>query len=133
TVLANADPGRTNAMPDLLAQQLVDIFLADKLVPPPVVNTNVSPKTYDALIGRYDVGVRGIILTISERGTHLFCQSSDGQPEAEIFPKSDTEFFSKTGAQITFVKDRSGKVDKIIVRSDLDLVAPRMNVGVEEN
>jgi CubicO group peptidase (beta-lactamase class C family) len=132
TVLTNAKPGRTNAQPDRLAQQLVDIFLADKFAPLPVVNTNVSPKSYDALTGRYDVGIQGIILTISRRGTHLFAQSTDGQPEAEIFPKSDTEFFSKLGGQITFVKDSSGKVVKIIACGDSDLVAPRMNDVVEE-
>jgi hypothetical protein len=132
TVLANTQPGRTNAQPDRLAQQLVDIYLADKLAPLPIVNTNVSPNSYDTLTGRYDVGIQGIILTISRRGTHLFCQSTDGQPEAEIFPKSDTEFFSKKGAQITFVKDSSGKIVKMIVRSDSDLVAPRVNDVVKE-
>lgn len=130
-VLANASPGRTNAIPQRLAQQLVDIFLEDKLAPPPIVNTNVSPKFYDALTGRYGPVIAGVNLTISRRGTHLFCQSTDGQPEAEIFPKSDTEFFSKTGAQITFVKDSNGKVVKMIVCSDSDLEAPRMNDVVE--
>jgi hypothetical protein len=132
TVLANASPGRTNAKPTLLAQKLVDIYLADKFAPLPIVNTNVSSKSYDALTGRYGPVLPGVNLTISRRGTHLFCQSTDGQPEAEIFPTSDTEFFSKTGAQIIFVKDSSGKVVKIIVRSDSDLDAPRMNDGVEE-
>ena len=127
TVLANASPGRTNAMPRLLAQQLLDIYLADKLAPLPIVNTNVSPKSYDALTGRYDFGIQGLILTISRRGMHLFSQSTDGQPEAEIFPKSDTEFFSKLGGQITFVKDSSGKVVKIIAHGGgLDLDAPRV-------
>lgn len=41
-VLANAD-GRPNAIPHDLAYQMVDIFLADKLAPPVIVNTNVSP------------------------------------------------------------------------------------------
>jgi len=132
TVLANASPGRTNAIPQLLAQKLVDIFLADKLAPLPTVNTNVSLKSYDALTGQYGPVVAEVNLTISRRGTRLFCQSSDGQPEAEIFPKSDTEFFSKTGAQITFVKDSHGKVVKMIVRSDSDLEAPRLNDVVEE-
>jgi hypothetical protein len=133
TVLANAQPGRTNAMPDLLAQQLVDIYLADRFAPLPTVNTNVSPKSYDALTGRYGPVLPGVNLTISRRGTRLFGQGSDGQPEAEIFPKSETEFFSKTDAQIAFVKDGNGKVVKIIVHSGgLDLVAPRVNDAVEE-
>jgi len=132
TVLANAQPGRTNAQPDRLALQLVDIFLADKLVPLPIINTNVSPNSYDALTGRYDLGIQGIILTISRRGTHLFAQTA-GAPDDELFPMSDTEFFSKLGGQITFVKDSSGKVVKIIGRGGgSDVVAPRVNDVVEE-
>ncbi len=134
TVLANAQPGRTNAMPDLLAQQLVDIYLVDKFTPLPIVNTSVSPNSYDALTGRYGPVLAGVDLTISRRGTHLFGQGSDGRPEAEIFPKSETEFFATVGDnQITFVKDSNGKVVKIVVHGDgLDLVAPRMNNAVEE-
>jgi CubicO group peptidase (beta-lactamase class C family) len=132
-ILANTRPGRTNAIPDRLAQQLVDIYLADKFAPLPIVNTNVSPNCYDVLTGRYGPVLAGVNLTISRRGTRLFGQGSDGQPEAEIFPKSETEFFSKTDAQIAFVKDGNGKVVKIIVHSGgLDLVAPRVNDAVEE-
>jgi len=92
----------------------VDIYLADRLAPLPTVNTKVSPKSYDALTGRYDL--LGGILTISRRGPHLFAQFG-GQPEAEIFPTSDTEFFSKAGAQITFVKDSSGQAVRLSVRT----------------
>jgi len=92
TVLANARPGKTNAQPDRLVQQLVDIFLAEKFAPLPIVNTNVSPNSYDALTGRYDFGIQGVILTISRRGTHLFAQRA-GAPDDELFPMSDTEFF----------------------------------------
>src|SRR6266481_5720767 len=111
-VLANAGfPGKPNAFPDFLAQQLVDIFLADKLAPLPIVNTNVAPKSYDSLTGRYDLGIPGEILTISRQGTHLFGQvAAIGAPDDELFPKSDTKFFSKLDTQISFVKDSSGKV-----------------------
>jgi CubicO group peptidase (beta-lactamase class C family) len=43
-VLANAMNGRPNAVPNRVAYQLVDIYLADKLAPPAVVSTNVSPR-----------------------------------------------------------------------------------------
>ena len=124
-VLANALPGRPVADPDHLARQLVDIFLADKLAPLPTVDTNVSPKSYDVLTGRYKL--LGKIMTISRRGPHLFVQYAD-QPEAEIFPESDTEFFAKVvDAQITFVKDSSGKAVKLILHQNgLDLGAPRL-------
>jgi CubicO group peptidase (beta-lactamase class C family) len=126
-VLANAKPGRTNADSENLAHQLVDIYLADKFPPPPIVNTNVAPESYDALTGRYEL--REKILTVSRRGAHLFGQWDD-QPEKEIFPESTTEFFRKEGvASITFVKDGSGKVVKLIYHNHdygFDLVAPRV-------
>jgi len=42
-ILANANPFRPNADPYDLAHQMVDIYLADKLAPPVIVNTNFSP------------------------------------------------------------------------------------------
>ena len=123
-ILANAEPGRTNAIPESLAGQLVGIFLADKLAPLPSINKKVSPKSYDALTGLYELD--GKILTISRRGRHLFVQYAD-QSKAEIFPESDTKFFSKTDTQITFEKDTSGKVDQLIFRTPdgMVLAAPR--------
>jgi CubicO group peptidase (beta-lactamase class C family) len=126
-VLVNANPFRTNDNPVLLASQMMDIFLADKLAPAPVVNTNVSPKSYDTLTGRYEAE-RGT-LTISRRGAHLFLKSGD-EREAEIFPESDTEFFLKeTDIQITFVKDGSGKAVKLIFNDcGMEVVVSRVNV-----
>ena len=124
-VLANAGwLSRPNADPYLVANQLVDIFLADKLAPLPTVNTNVSPKSYDALTGRYKF--QGDIITIGRRGPHLFAQYAD-QPEAEIFPESESEFFVKEDdTRFTFVKDGSGKAVKLIFHKiGLDVNAPK--------
>jgi CubicO group peptidase (beta-lactamase class C family) len=124
-ILANAGPGRTNAIPKLLTVQLGKIFLADKLAPLPIVHKNVSPKSYDALTGLYEVV--GKIMTISRRGPHLFEQLGD-EPEKEIFPESDTKFFVKgADVQFTFGKDSSGKAVKLIFRTGdgIDLAAPR--------
>jgi CubicO group peptidase (beta-lactamase class C family) len=125
TVLANSQPGRPNAYSSETLRQLVEIFLADKLVPLPVVNTNVSPESYGALTGRYELA--GKIMIISRRGTHLISQYS-GQTEFEIFPKSNTEFFLKAfDAQITFVMDKSGKAVKFIThQGGDDLEATRL-------
>ncbi len=123
-ILANAMPSKPGTEPQALAHQLVDIFLVDKLAPLPIVNTNVSPKSYDALAGRYEI--MGAILSISRENTHLFIQLGD-QPEAELFPKSDTEFFCKVvDASCTFVKDRGGKAVKLIFDYDsMKFVCPR--------
>jgi CubicO group peptidase (beta-lactamase class C family) len=129
-VLANAEPGRPRANTTLLAHRLAEIFLADKFGPQPIVNTNVSPKSYDALTGRYDVA--GAILAIRRRGMHLFEQYI-GRPEGEIFPKSDTKYFWNGGAvQVTFVKNSSGKAVKLIFHQyGLEIVAPRVKDNAE--
>lgn len=124
-ILVNAMPCKPGTEPQALAHQLVDIFLADKLEPLPIVNTSVSPKAYGTLTGHYEL--MGAILTISRRDTHLFIKLGE-QPEAELFPASATEFFCKTAdVSCTFVKDRSGKAVKLILNYDsIAFVAPRV-------
>jgi hypothetical protein len=125
-VLANASPGQTNTMLAHLARQLEEIYLADKLAPLPIENRHVSPKSYDALTGRYGVGSE--IWTISKRGPHLFSQRSDQPEEVEIFPVSETEFFWEDGtyAQCAFVKDSSGEAVKLIIHlHGMEMDAPR--------
>ena len=125
-VLANALPGGPEASPEVIARRMADIYLADKLAPLPVVNKNVSPKSYDALTGRYEF--LGKILTVSRRGSHLFIQWGD-EREGEIFPESDTEFFVKGGRQFTFVKDSSGRAVKLIIRGGIDFFAPQVKTS----
>lgn len=125
-ILANAMPSQPGAEPQALAHQLVDIYLADRLAPLPIVNTSISPESYDALTGRYGPTGMGGVLIISRRGAHLFVQLED-QPGAELFPKSSTEFFCQgVNASCTFVKDGRGKAVKLIFNYDsMAFVAPR--------
>jgi len=130
-ILSNVRSWTNDDLHDL-EHQLVNIYLADKFNPLPIINTNVSPESYDALTGRYEL--RGKILTVTRRGAHLFRQW-DNQPEKEIFPESTTEFFQKEGGtSITFVKDTSGKAVKLIYHNNdygFDFVAPRVK-GIAE-
>jgi hypothetical protein len=66
-------------------------------------------------------------MTVTKEGPHLYAQLG-GQPRAEIFPKSDTEFFWKVvDAQVTFVKDNQGKVTKAVHhQSGQTINAPRL-------
>ena len=63
----------------------------------------------------------------SADAARIFLGSTPGQPDAEMFPESDTEFFLKVvDAQITFVKDSSGKAVKLIFNDyDMKFAAPR--------
>ena len=94
---------------------------------PDLKQTKIDPATYAALLGRYDYGQGKVILTVSSEGDRLFAQLT-GQPKFEIFPKSSTEFFWKVvNAQVTFVKDDSGKVIKAIHhQAGQTLEAPKM-------
>ena len=52
-------------------------------------------------------------LTVTKEGDRLLAQLT-GQPKFEIFPRSETEFFWKVvNAQVTFVKNDKGNVNKI--------------------
>jgi WD40 repeat protein/serine/threonine protein kinase len=73
----------------------------------------VDPASYDALVGKYSYP-NGQTNTVTREGSHLFAQMND-QPKLEILPTSETEFFWKdVNAQVTFVKDQTGKVTKAI-------------------
>jgi hypothetical protein len=53
---------------------------------------------------------------VTKKGERLFVQVA-GQPEFEIFPRSETEFFLKeANATILFVKNDKGEVVKLILR-----------------
>ncbi len=74
----------------------------------------VDPKLYDDYVGKYDYGQGKAILAVTREGDRLFAQLT-GQPKLEIFPKSPSEFFWKdVRAEVTFVRDASGKVTKAI-------------------
>jgi len=113
-ILANALPVAPGAEPGQLAHLVTEIYLGEQLGPRPArqVNPNVSPAALDALVGRYDYGMA--VMTVTKEGRHLYAQLS-GQARYEIFPTSDTDFFWKvTDAQVTFVKDKQGKVIKAV-------------------
>jgi hypothetical protein len=77
-----------------------------------VEEAKVDPAVYDSLAGRYDYGNLRV-LRVTRDGNHLFAQFAGRN--CEIFPKSETEYFWKVmDAQVTFVKDDSGKVIKAV-------------------
>jgi CubicO group peptidase (beta-lactamase class C family) len=126
-VLANSLPGIPGADPGRLAHLVAEIYLGETLAPRPSrkANQSVSPKSFDALVGRYDYGTA--VLTVTKEGERLYAQLG-GQPRREIFPKSETDFFWKVvDAQVTFVKDKTGKVIKAVHHQNgLTINAPRL-------
>jgi hypothetical protein len=126
-VLANALPTAPGVEPSQLAHELVELYLGDQLEPRlvPKLNGKVAAKSFEPLVGRYDYG--GAVLTVKKEGQHLYAQLTD-QPRFEIFPKSETEFFWKAvDAQVTFVKDSTGRVTKAVHHQNGHTInAPRL-------
>lgn len=64
----------------------------------------IDPKIFDRYLGKYQL-TPDFVLTITRDETHLYVQGT-GQPRSEIFPESETEFFSRVvDAQITFTAE----------------------------
>ena len=77
-----------------------------------VKDANVSDAILESYVGKYELKP-GFILTVTKEGSQLKAQPT-GQPAADIFPKSETEFYLKVvPAQITFNKNNAGKVESL--------------------
>ena len=64
----------------------------------------VDPKVLERYVGLYELAPNAVF-RITREGSHLYAQLT-GQPKIEIFPESETTFFSKVvDAQITFDGD----------------------------
>ncbi len=76
----------------------------------------IDPKVLDGYIGYYQL-VPGNIFSITRDGSHLFVQTTGGQPN-EILPESDRDFFFARGAaQISFVTDEQGKASELVLHA----------------
>ncbi|HEU4653702.1 MAG TPA: DUF3471 domain-containing protein, partial [Steroidobacteraceae bacterium] len=91
----------------------------------------VDPAVLDRYVGEYALN-EGVIITIRRDGSRLLAQLTE-QPEFEIFPSSETEFFWKVvDAQIKFVVD-GGRADLAILHQfNTDMRAPRVENGTAD-
>jgi D-alanyl-D-alanine carboxypeptidase len=77
-------------------------------------------------VGDYQLAP-GFVLTVSLEGEQLMSQAT-GQQKVTIFPTSDSEFFLKVvNAQISFISDASGNVEKLILhQGGRDMSGPKV-------
>jgi hypothetical protein len=89
------------------------------------VAIHIDPKTYDAYAGTYQLAP-GAVFTVRHDADRLMVQLT-GQPFAEIFPESTTNFFYKiVDAQLTFVTNKDGATTALILHQNgLDQMAAR--------
>ena len=78
------------------------------------VAIKVKPETADRYVGKYEV-IPQFALTFSREGERYFIDAT-GNPRDEVFPESETSFFSGSfDGQIEFVKDADGKYSSLIL------------------
>jgi len=113
-VLQNCYPPAPGMGAYQLSSQIQEIFFWEQMKPQESVKVDktVSSSKYDDYVGRYDYS--GTIMKVRRDGDHLLAQLA-GQPEFEIFPKSENEFFWKVvDAQVTFVRNEKGEVTHVL-------------------
>ncbi|MCE8428900.1 MAG: serine hydrolase [Candidatus Methanoperedens sp.] len=85
----------------------------------------VDTSIYDDYIGEYELAPN-TILTISREGNKLFAHAT-GQVIIEIFPLSETRYFFKVvNAEISFIRDKEGKVNELTLHQEGDHTAKRI-------
>jgi hypothetical protein len=81
---------------------------------PVIMEIDVDTRILDTYVGEYELGPN-FILTVTRDKSQLITQAT-GQGKIEIFAESETKFFVKVmDAQLEFIKDVSGKVEKLIL------------------
>jgi bla regulator protein BlaR1 len=83
----------------------------------------------DRYTGDYQVAPNAV-LAVTREGNQLFAQLT-GQPKAEIFAQSESEFFYKiVKAQISFERDAQGRTTRLVLHQNgANLAAPRIDAA----
>jgi CubicO group peptidase (beta-lactamase class C family) len=81
---------------------------------PSHVEIKLGPDVLSNYIGDFEL-YPGFVITVTLEGERIFSQAT-GQMKVEIYPESETKFFLKVvEAQLDFVKDETGKFNKLIL------------------
>jgi hypothetical protein len=92
----------------------------------PRTEIKVDPSIYDRYVGDYALDEHPqFVMSIIRDGDKLLIHPS-GQDRSQLFPESDTKFFSKVvDAQITFHREADGSVNRITLHQNGDHDAKR--------
>ncbi|EDM34713.1 putative beta-lactamase [Pedobacter sp. BAL39] len=76
-------------------------------------------------LGKYEL-MPGFVLSITNEGNRLFAQAT-GQTKLEVYPETSSKFFYKViNANMEFVKDASGNVNKMIFTQGKTIEAKKL-------
>jgi hypothetical protein len=95
--------------------------------------TSVSITLDSAVLDRYTGDYQlapSAVLAVTREGNQLFAQLT-GQPKAEIFAQSESEFFYKiVKAQISFERDAQGRTTGLVLHQNgANMAAPRIDAA----
>ncbi len=114
--------------PKELADEIVSFLKQQKinLVSSVIELSQTQRSQFKKYVGKYKLR-ENFIITITEESGKLFAQATD-QEKLEIFPESEIKFFyTILEAQITFIKDKTGKIIGLILRqNDKDIIAEKI-------
>jgi CubicO group peptidase (beta-lactamase class C family) len=114
TVLTNL-PGR-QATPSYVSKWIAAVLCGKELKEKKAVT--LDTKILDAIVGVYKIS-EDEVRTVTREGNQLYTQRSRG-PKLPVFAESETEFFYKNDFyHFNVVKDKNGKVIKMIMHSDV--------------
>ena len=100
--------------PDDIGVHLLEVRAP--ITPAPKLRTEIAvdPALLETYVGVYQLAPT-FALTITREGESLFAQAT-GQPKFQLFAEAPTEFFLKeVDAQISFEKDSTGKVTRLVL------------------
>lgn len=92
----------------------------------------LEPAVLDRYTGDYQLGPSAV-LAVTREGSQLFAQLT-GQPKAEIFARSESEFFYKiVKAQISFESDAQGRTTGLVLHQNgANMTAPRIDTAAAQ-
>jgi hypothetical protein len=112
-VLGNLEDGAVNPMADDLAR----LAFGEAVTPPPVRAKARPPESSAEYAGRYEVRP-DFLIDVKEEGSDLFLRGTEGDylPLEQV--GKDVFFYRQFYLQVRFLRDKSGKVDRLLWKND---------------
>jgi beta-lactamase regulating signal transducer with metallopeptidase domain len=124
-VVARAVDAAPQAQPTITPERIAELRAEQAQ---PRTQVAFDPKNFDRFVGEYRLTPTAIFW-ITRDGSHYLSRLT-GQTAVEIFPESQTKFFSnEVRAQISFDTDASGKVTGLVLHQNgREQYAPGINI-----